>query len=94
MGDEAQVLVGDSMRFVVKEDSIEVAQHSVFTPVGGEYSLTLSDGTRVWLNAASRLQFPSVFRKDRREVQVEGEVYFEVAKDAARPFRVRTGDKS
>ncbi len=91
VGDEAQVLVGDSMRFVVKEDSIEVAQHSVFTPVGGEYNLTLSDGTRVWLNAASRLQFPSVFRKDRREVQAEGEVYFEVAKDAARPFRVRTG---
>ena len=58
-------------------------------PVGGEYSLVLSDGSKVWLNAASRLKFPVKFTGDSREVEVSGEAYFEVAKDRSRPFRVR-----
>ena len=90
---ETRIFVaGDSTRLVVKDSPIDPSLHTVFTPVGGEYKLTLSDGTRVWLNASSRIQFPAVFRSDRREVRVEGEVYFEVSKDSARPFLVRTGD--
>ncbi len=90
---ETRIFVaGDSTRLVVKDNSIEPSLHTVFTPVGGEYKLTLSDGSRVWLNASSHLQFPSVFQNDKREVQVEGEVYFEVSKDSLRPFLVRTGD--
>lgn len=85
-------VAGDSTRLVVKDSPIAPPLHTVFTPVGGEYKLTLSDGTRVWLNASSCIQFPAVFRSDRREVRVEGEVYFEVSKDSARPFLVRTGD--
>lgn len=59
-------------------------------PRGAEYDLTLSDGSRVWLNAESRLRYPVVFSDSCREVELEGEGYFEVAKDSRRPFRVMT----
>ena len=58
------------------------------TPRGKDYHLTLADGTQVWLNADSRLEFPETFRGDRREVKLKGEAYFEVTKDAKRPFVV------
>ncbi len=58
-------------------------------PVGGEYSLVLSDGSKVWLNSASRLKFPVKFTGGSREVEVTGEAYFEIAKDKSKPFRVR-----
>jgi ferric-dicitrate binding protein FerR (iron transport regulator) len=51
----------------------------------------LSDGTRVWLNAGSKLTYPSVFPHDRREVKLEGEAYFEVAKGSKAPFSVHAG---
>jgi len=54
-------------------------------------ALTLSDGTRVWLNAASSLSYPTVFEGGERKVAVTGEAYFEVASDPARPFRVTKG---
>ena len=57
---------------------------------GGEYKLVLSDGTKVWLNADSRFEFPSKFVGQERCVYVEGEVYFEVAKDVSHPFVVTT----
>ena len=63
----------------------------VMTPRGGEYQLVLSDGTKVWLNAASSIRYPVCFSgKDRRVVEVVGEAYLEVAKDAAHPFIVTT----
>lgn len=68
----------------------QVRVNSILTPKGGEYQLTLSDGTRVWLNADSRLDFPVVFVGERREVYVRGEVYFEVTKDVNHPFLVKT----
>jgi len=64
--------------------------HELVTPNGGQYQVLLSDGTRVWLNAASSLRFPSEFAKDCREVEVSGEAYLEIAKDTNRPFRVNT----
>ena len=57
-------------------------------PRGAEYELILADGTHVWLNADTRLRFPVQFGKDERRVYLEGEAYFEVTKDASRPFRV------
>lgn len=60
------------------------------TPKGGQYQLTLPDGTRVWLNAASSLVYPEAFGDDIREVTLEGEGYFEVMKDRNRPFVVNT----
>lgn len=64
--------------------------NTVAVPRGGQYQLILADGTQVWLNAASSLRFPVSFTGNERIVELEGEGYFEVAKDAARPFAVRT----
>ena len=64
--------------------------NKVVTSRGGEYKLVLSDGTKVWLNADSRFEFPSKFVGQERCVYVEGEVYFEVAKDVSHPFVVTT----
>jgi transmembrane sensor len=64
--------------------------NTVVVPRGGQYQLILTDGTQVWLNAASYLRFPVEFTGEQRIVELEGEGYFEVAKDAARPFIVRT----
>lgn len=65
--------------------------NTLVTPRGSEYSLTLADGTRVWLNAASRLRFFTSDRGRERRVWLEGEAYFEVAHDARRPFIVESG---
>lgn len=61
------------------------------TPRGGEYNLTLPDGTQVWLNAASSITYPTAFKGNTREVKITGEAYFEVAHDAAKPFTVKVG---
>lgn len=69
----------------------EVLYNTVVTPRGGEYSVVLSDGTRVWLNAESELRYPVAFGQGRRTVELKGEAYFEVAKDARAPFLVMAG---
>jgi transmembrane sensor len=58
-------------------------------PRGGQYQLTLPDGSKVWLNAASSIRYPVAFGNERR-VELTGEAYFEVAKDARKPFHVVT----
>ena len=63
--------------------------NTLTTPRGRRTSVVLSDGTKVWLNAASSIKFPAAFEGKDRTVELSGEAYFEVAKDAARPFRVR-----
>ncbi|MDE6451135.1 MAG: FecR domain-containing protein [Odoribacter sp.] len=68
----------------------EEVMNKIVTSVGGEYSFTLSDGTRVWLNAKSELEFPVDFVRRERVVKLDGEAYFEVAPDAGRPFIVET----
>ncbi|WP_065219890.1 MULTISPECIES: FecR family protein [Butyricimonas] len=68
--------------------------NKLFVPRRGEYNLTLSDGTRVFLNSDSRLIYPVAFGKDKREVILQGEGYFDVAKDSSRPFLVKTDDLS
>lgn len=70
----------------------KVGLNAIITPKGGEYKLVLADGTRVWINADSRLEFPERFQGESREVYLQGEAYFEVAKDVTRPFRVRTSE--
>lgn len=64
--------------------------NSIVIPRGGEYCLRLSDGTAVWLNSATRMRYPVSFVGGQRVVELEGEAYFEVAKDPAKPFIVRT----
>ena len=66
----------------------EEEYNTLVVPRGGEYMLELSDGTKVWLNSDSELRFPVTFVGDRRSVEIEGEAYFEVAKDEGKPFHV------
>jgi len=65
-----------------------VMLNTMSTPAGGQYQLTLPDGTRVWLNAASSITYPAAFVTKERKVKISGEAYFEVAKDKAKPFVV------
>lgn len=58
------------------------------TPRGGQFKLMLPDGSRIWLNAASSITYPLSFKPEERKVAVTGEAYLEIAKDAARPFKV------
>lgn len=68
--------------------------NTIETPVGGQYQVVLPDGTKVWLNAASSLKFPSTFaRLVNRKVELRGEAYFEVAKNKQQPFIVKTAEQ-
>ncbi|PST81830.1 anti-sigma factor [Pedobacter yulinensis] len=69
-----------------------VAYNTIRTPRGGQYQVSLADGTKVWLNSASTLRFPTAFSGNRREVTLSGEAYFEVSKDKHKPFRVNARD--
>lgn len=68
--------------------------HTLSTPVGGQYQVILSDGTKVWLNAATTLKYPSRFSSNERNVEIDGEAYFEVAKNEKQPFHVLLSDSS
>lgn len=67
----------------------EAFYNTISTPRGGQYQVILSDGTKVWLNAASSIRFPVVFKGTERKVEITGEAYFEVAKNKAMPFKVK-----
>jgi transmembrane sensor len=64
--------------------------NTLTTPRGGQFQADLPDGTKVWLNAASSITYPVLFSGKERVVELTGEAYFEVAKNAARPFIVKT----
>lgn len=64
--------------------------NTMTTPRGGLYHLILPDGTKVWLNAASSITYPTAFTGTTREVSITGELYFEVIKNTAKPFIVKT----
>ena len=81
---------GDRLGYAGADSVASGRQNKVSTPRGGEFRITLGDGTQVWLNAESELSYPVVFAGGRREVELRGEAYFEVARDAARPFIVKT----
>ncbi|MGN6420564.1 MAG: FecR family protein [Pseudobacter sp.] len=66
----------------------QVMLNTMSTPQGGQYQLTLPDGTKVWLNAASSITYPAVFVGKERKVMINGEAYFEVAKNKEMPFMV------
>ncbi len=85
---------GSGLKYEMKKDSLaspaRVKYNTLIVPRGGEYELLLSDGTRVWMNSESKLVYPVHFSGDFREVQMEGEVCFKVAKNERQPFIVKT----
>lgn len=87
--DTAGIVYQNMQEDILREE--EIIYNTVITPRGTEYLLTLSDGSRVWLNSDSRLKFPVKFSKGMRRVELVGEGYFEVAKDTSSPFIVNSG---
>ncbi|MGV3684773.1 MAG: FecR family protein [Daejeonella sp.] len=69
------------------------AANTIQTPKGGRYNITLPDGSRVWLNSASTLSYPTAFASNERKVRLIGEAYFEVAKRKNVPFRVESNNQ-
>ena len=81
---------GQLVYHVVENSTQKPGFNTLSTPRGGQYQVILPDGSKVWLNAASSIKFPSVFKGKIREVELKGEAYFEVAKNAAMPFKVKS----
>lgn len=77
--------------YTAHEPSVAVQFNTLSTPRGGQIRLSLPDGSEVWLNAASTLKYPTAFTGKDRVVELEGQAYFEVAKNAAQPFKVKAG---
>jgi ferric-dicitrate binding protein FerR (iron transport regulator) len=89
--DGSQVSFSDDKRTAGTANNILTAS----TPKGGTYSFVLADGSRVWLNADSKLYFPQRFHSEgTRNVTLEGEAYFEIQHDEAHPFIVKTANQS
>ena len=74
----------------LRTGSEPISYATLTTPRGGQYQITLPDGSRVWLNAASSLRYPGKFHGHERKVTLEGEAYFEVTRDEDRPFIVES----
>lgn len=88
--DDHSITTGNN-RYLSSETSRETPDyHLLMTPKGKMSQLHLPDGTKVWLNAQTRVLFPNKFPQSRREIFVEGEIYIEVAPDTTRPFVVKT----
>lgn len=85
---------GGLLSYKSNDTSKLVLYNTLSTPKGKIYKLSLSDGSKVWLNAASSIRFPTVFTGWQRNVEITGEVYFEVTKDAKRPFRVSANQRA
>jgi len=85
---------GTSVAAYVGSDSMSTAGLKISTPRGGTYEVILADGTHVWLNAASKLEFPAQFSGKQRLVSLTGEGYFEVASNKQKPFKVLSGGQA
>lgn len=73
-----------------EESSSSAAYNQLIVPKGKRSQLILSEGTKVWVNSGTKVIYPRVFNKKKREIYVEGEIYLEVTPDATRPFYVNT----
>lgn len=85
-------LQNGQVAYRVSSNNSPVSWNTLTTPRGGQYQLTLPDGTVVWLNAASSLHFPTSFQDNNRSVELTGEGYFEVANQPGKPFKVKVNN--
>lgn len=104
LSDEAEGILDEDRNWIIRKPkeglisfesqnpaaSLNLLTNRIETPKGGMYQLVLPDGSKAWLNSASSISFPSNFSQKERRISVKGEVYLEVEKDSARPFRVET----
>ncbi|MDR2969335.1 MAG: FecR family protein [Tannerellaceae bacterium] len=90
----AAVLAVDSYRHIKmmdkQQNAFQAVQNTVTVPAGQRANLRLSDGTNVWLNARTTITYPAFFTGSNREIRLDGEAYFEVESDPAKPFIVHT----
>ena len=86
----ARLIQTDSAKLEYTESIEKVETHLLSTPRGKTFEVVLGDGSKIWLNADSRLEYPSCFVGDRRVVKLYGEAYFQISKDEKRPFIVET----
>lgn len=103
---KSQKQIDHSAKIILKDSSLtytpidkdklsnEEKINTLLVPRGGEYKLTLSDGTKVWLNSETKLEYPVTFNKKIRRVKIIGEAYFDVAKDEKHPFIVQMKNSS
>ena len=104
LSDEKTVLLQDKESFI-SYDSVNIhtgaeqvskkevsSFNQLIVPYGKSTLLTLHDGTRIWVNAGSKLVYPTEFEKDKREIYVNGEIFLDVTPDAQRPFIIRTDE--
>lgn len=75
------------------EQNAKEVFNTISTPKGGQFQIDLPDGTKVWLNAASSLRYPTTFSKSERKVELNGEAYFEVKSNKSWPFRLTSGNQ-
>ena len=78
----------------LKEKPTSISYNRIVTPRGGQFQVILTDGTKIWLNDSSSIRYPVVFTGSERKVEITGEVYFEVAKNASIPFKVKIGNNT
>lgn len=100
-GKEQEIVIGDQTAIKQESGTLiypegKVAEtvdtNTLMVPPGGEFELQLSDGTKIYLNSATTLRYPVRFNEESRTVYLQGEAYFDVAKDSSRPFIVITED--
>ena len=84
----AKLTGGQLVYNAIDNKPAEVVFNLLTTPRGGQFKLTLPDGSEVWLNAASSIKYPTAFTGNDRKVEITGEVYFEIVHNATKPFKV------
>ncbi len=92
-GNTKVIKLDGQLAYTTDGATTEVVYNTISTPRGGQYQIILADGSKVWLNAASTLRYPTSFIGKERKVELTGEGYFEVAKNAAMSFKVNVDGK-
>jgi ferric-dicitrate binding protein FerR (iron transport regulator) len=88
----SEIVLSDGQVIYKPGNDADVVYNTMSTPKGRQFRLVLPDGTKAWLNAASSLRYPTAFSGKERNVEVSGEVYFEVSKNPKMPFKVKVNE--